>query len=593
MKTYNNKSFLLFRVFLFISVILFLSVFFFYIKDYMRFSQIQRHKFEERCSLIENSTVKMAEMVHWGFVLQDKIIDTSIEMALKRLKKYYEEEGADPYYIDLDVIREKLAYIVGRPSDSFSLSVINRNGLLIYSTDKKSIGLDFKKWPPFYKQIMRTFAEKKISVDPWSRALKDPGRSFKYGYIPTSDDLYLLSIGLLGKGAYKEASENFSFKKLLSTIAGQKYDLVYSAFINRNYKMITTTDGDFNGAMTNLGLDPVFIKDKVEEVWAGKENISCYMEKENLQVDFSYVNFNNSSSAAGENLNMVLLFVHSTTELNNILSGRLKDSIVAVLLIILSFFLGLLVFYRYLSLCLGVFREELGSVIEDSRRRSFLNNTRFGKMVEVQNIGRNINKMVYRIERDANELKKTSKALGDELELRKNTERELVAVKKMLFTKLNTDDLTGVFTRQHIMRCFSRELARAKEEKGSLSLIMVDIDHFKSINEVMGHIFADRILRGLGCFMRETSLEREISGRCGSDEFLMLFPGLSLGDAVYRAETLRSRFSAVNFDDIYVTISLGVTDLQVNDSAETLLIRVKKMMSLAMESKNRVCSVLR
>lgn len=597
MKVYNDKKFLLFRVFLFTFIILFLSVVFFYTKDYMHFKQIQKHRFERNCSLIETSTVKMAKMIQRGAVLQDRIIDTSLEMALSRLKVYYEEGGSDPYYMDLYGVREKLAYILGRAPESFSLSVINRNGVKIYSTDIKSLGLDFKKWPPFYKQIIRMFDEKKISVDPWSKKLKDPRQSFKYGYIPTSDGLYLLSIGLRGKGYNEEIDEEIdeetSFKKLLAATAGQKNDLIYSAFINVNFRIISTTDGDFDSAMRNLNLDPVFIRGRVREVQSTGESMSCFIEKENLQVDFSYVNFNNTRSAAGDNLNMVLLLVYSTSELNDILKARLKNSLLAVLFILLFFFLGLVVFYSYLSLWLGVLREQLKSVTEGNRYRYSENNFIFGKMTDVRKIWTSINKMLYRIDRDARELKKNSKALHTELELRRNSEKELEIMKQMLFVKLNTDNLTGVYNRRHIMSCLNRELARSKEEKGYLSIILIDIDHFKSINELMGHIFADRILEGLGHFLVETSLERELAGRFGSDEFLVLLPGLSINDAVSRAETMRKGFSAVNFDDVYVTISLGVTSLQVNDSTESLLARAKKLMSLAMESKNKVCSVFK
>jgi diguanylate cyclase (GGDEF)-like protein len=125
------------------------------------------------------------------------------------------------------------------------------------------------------------------------------------------------------------------------------------------------------------------------------------------------------------------------------------------------------------------------------------------------------------------------------------------------------DPLTGLFNRRFMEESLVRELQRAARNRQSVSLIMMDIDRFKQLNDRFGHNTGDAALRALGRLLQTCSRESDIPCRYGGDEFLLILPEASLEIARQRAEQLRDSFRQMKFgldrDPLgLATLSLGV-----------------------------------
>ena len=111
-----------------------------------------------------------------------------------------------------------------------------------------------------------------------------------------------------------------------------------------------------------------------------------------------------------------------------------------------------------------------------------------------------------------------------------------------------TDELTGLFNRRHIMQSIAREVQRAERYGNDLSLIMIDIDHFKQFNDIHGHPAGDQLLRQFSDRLRSTARKTDIVARYGGEEFLILMPNTDIAKAFHLAERIRYDIESYPFD---------------------------------------------
>ena len=130
-----------------------------------------------------------------------------------------------------------------------------------------------------------------------------------------------------------------------------------------------------------------------------------------------------------------------------------------------------------------------------------------------------------------------------------------------------TDDLTGIPNHRHFNTWIEQELARIERFGGELSLVLVDIDNFKEVNDTHGHLLGDRVLEEMGRLLRIESRGIDLAARYGGEEFVLALPETSPEGAVEVAERLRRRIERTRVPTdgdgppIEVTASLGVANL--------------------------------
>lgn len=136
------------------------------------------------------------------------------------------------------------------------------------------------------------------------------------------------------------------------------------------------------------------------------------------------------------------------------------------------------------------------------------------------------------------------------------------------------DPLTGLFNRQHGQRVLAEETRRAQRLGHPLSLVMIDIDHFKAVNDRFGHPVGDQVLREIARRLAERLRETDILSRWGGEEFLLLLPGSDGLGAHRLAETLRHAVGDSPFPEVgAVTLSLGVAACRPGESDAATLAR--------------------
>jgi two-component system cell cycle response regulator len=157
-----------------------------------------------------------------------------------------------------------------------------------------------------------------------------------------------------------------------------------------------------------------------------------------------------------------------------------------------------------------------------------------------------------------------------ELHARVNTARrilelqeQLLATQRLLHEQATRDSLTGLWNRAMILETLERELTRSRRESQPLAVIMADIDHFKQINDVYGHLVGDRVLRQTAQRLMTMLRPYDTVGRYGGEEFLVVLPGCGASVAMTLAERLRQCMEADpivdNAQAFRVTLSLGVS----------------------------------
>lgn len=126
-----------------------------------------------------------------------------------------------------------------------------------------------------------------------------------------------------------------------------------------------------------------------------------------------------------------------------------------------------------------------------------------------------------------------------------------------------TDGLTGVPNRRHVLELLDLEVTRADRQESPLSLVILDLDHFKKVNDTWGHPTGDRVLRIAAATLQDCLRAGDFVGRYGGEEFLLILPGASLQDALMVAERCRQHLAAAEIhtdsgERLPVTASFGL-----------------------------------
>lgn len=169
----------------------------------------------------------------------------------------------------------------------------------------------------------------------------------------------------------------------------------------------------------------------------------------------------------------------------------------------------------------------------------------------------------------------------------------------LLFSRMTelamTDDLTGLLVRQYFHKRFIEELARAKALQAPMSILLIDIDHFKEYNDTFGHSAGDKLLKHLAGLLTQSHRPGELTARFGGEEFVSLLPGVALVDAAGHAEKIRRQVEEAQMElrraVTRTTVSIGAASFPQDGSTMEELFRVadERLYRAKNAGRNQVC----
>jgi diguanylate cyclase (GGDEF)-like protein len=150
-----------------------------------------------------------------------------------------------------------------------------------------------------------------------------------------------------------------------------------------------------------------------------------------------------------------------------------------------------------------------------------------------------------------------------------------------------TDVLTGWHNRRYLQTRLHEEIARSRRDRTALTCLMIDVDHFKSINDRHGHLAGDEVLRQLAHCIDAEVRGSDVSARYGGEEFVILLPHTAIDAGRVLAERVRKAVAAESFEidglreRLPITVSIGVAEYRPGPSQEDLKVAAEKLIAMA------------
>ncbi len=243
--------------------------------------------------------------------------------------------------------------------------------------------------------------------------------------------------------------------------------------------------------------------------------------------------------------------------------------------------------------------DDVMTLIEDALGMSAsYDNTLSGATAELS-VAQNrdqVKTIVQSLTKSTREMRETNTALRDRLRLSKSEISDLQQSLEAIRAESLTDPLTGLGNRKYFDRSIDVAVENALASGEPLSLLMFDIDHFKSFNDSYGHLTGDQVLRLVGMSLKQTIKGQDITARYGGEEFAVVLPNTALRQALTVADHIRRAVMAKELKkkstgEILgrVTISVGVSMLKPGDDTDSLIARADACLYAAKRNgRNRV-----
>ncbi|MGH9591242.1 MAG: diguanylate cyclase [Terracidiphilus sp.] len=176
-------------------------------------------------------------------------------------------------------------------------------------------------------------------------------------------------------------------------------------------------------------------------------------------------------------------------------------------------------------------------------------------------------------------------------------QHQLLSVQEKLRYQATHDPLTGLWNRAALLELFRNEIDRATRTDSTLGVLMLDVDHFKPVNDTLGHPAGDQVLREIAERISEATRSYDMAGRYGGEEFLVILPDCNREQTELGAERIRaavaSRVFQVGGSDITITISIGATVVPDCGQTESEILSLADLALYQAKSAGRNCSMFR
>lgn len=178
------------------------------------------------------------------------------------------------------------------------------------------------------------------------------------------------------------------------------------------------------------------------------------------------------------------------------------------------------------------------------------------------------------------------------VQARVRTHITLKQQRDMLQTLALHDQLTKLYNRHYLMEAAEQKIAESQRYNFPLSLLMLDVDHFKQVNDQHGHATGDIVLKAIAKILHEQSRKDDIAARMGGEEFVLLLGQCDLASALQRAEQLRQAIEAAQPESLHITVSIGAAELSEQQNFEGMLnLADDRLYQAKAQGRNRVIAV--
>lgn len=172
-----------------------------------------------------------------------------------------------------------------------------------------------------------------------------------------------------------------------------------------------------------------------------------------------------------------------------------------------------------------------------------------------------------------------------------------LSLRECLYEQSIRDPLTGLFNRRYMNDVLEREMRKALRQENPISILMLDVDHFKKFNDTYGHDTGDAVLKEVGKFLQSYIRAEDIACRYGGEEFTLILPGAAQDDTYHRADTLRKGIEKMKL--LYdgheletITISIGMASFPENGSDSHTLVELADIALYQAKQQGRNCVVV-
>lgn len=228
----------------------------------------------------------------------------------------------------------------------------------------------------------------------------------------------------------------------------------------------------------------------------------------------------------------------------------------------------------YLDTILNETRDNLLRVLKKERRLTagdfFCDADNMGELLEAFEVmGKTLQVAFEQLEQQKQDLAELSEKLRREIEAGATVERDLLRKQARLQKLASTDPLTGISNRRHFFQIAVRELERIRRTQAGACFAMLDIDHFKNLNDTLGHSAGDKTLRRITKIITSIIRPYDLVGRYGGDEFIFLFSGIFRDDALVLLERIRDAVEKAEISagkgSPNITVSIGLAQLSAGE----------------------------
>ena len=220
----------------------------------------------------------------------------------------------------------------------------------------------------------------------------------------------------------------------------------------------------------------------------------------------------------------------------------------------------------------------------------------FGISAYLIAIGNASNNRNRQLRKTREQLRLGEQAMHDSNDILEQRLAEIEVLQERLKEQAIRDPMTGLFNRRYLDTIVPHELARCEREKAPLSLMMMDLDHFKHVNDTYGHQGGDEVLKALANLLLENVRASDVACRYGGEEFLLLLPNMHCDDALLRAEQWRAAFAATTVmyagTSIRATLSIGIACYPQDGASVEELTRCADLALYKAKEQGRNCVVL-